>query len=104
MASEDRRVFKRFGVVLKISYFLYNAPYAREGLMIDVSRTGACLKIQKEKNLSAGGTILLEILARDLKNVNIKGAIVWIKQTEEGYIIGVKFNKPLDDASFRSIT
>jgi hypothetical protein len=104
MASEDRRVFKRFGIVLKISYFLYNAPYAKEGLMIDVSRTGACLKIQKEPNLSVGGTILLEILARDHNNINIKGAITWIKQIEDGYVTGIKFNKPLDDASFRSIT
>jgi hypothetical protein len=103
MALEDRRVFKRFDVLLKISYFLYNAPYPKEGLMIDISRTGACLKIQKETNLSAGGTILLEILSRDLNNVNIKGEISWVKQTEEGFIIGVKFNKAIDDASFRSI-
>jgi hypothetical protein len=72
--------------------------------LIDVSRTGACLKIQKELNLTVGGTILLEILARDHNNINIKSQIVWFKQTEDGYVIGIKFNKPLDDASFRSIT
>jgi PilZ domain len=104
MALEDRRVFKRFGVLLKISYFLYNAPYPKEGLMIDISKTGACLKIQKEANLSVGATILLEILSRDLNNINIKGDISWVKQSEEGFVIGVKFNKVLDDASFRSIT
>ena len=104
MATEDRRAFKRFGVLLKISYFLYNAPYPKEGLLVDVSRRGACIKIQKESNLSAGGTILLEILAKDLNNINIKGEIAWFKQTEDGLVIGVKFNKPLDDTSFRSIT
>ena len=104
MATEDRRSFKRFGILLKISYFLHNAPYPKEGLMIDISRTGACLKIQKETNLSAGSTILLEILAKDFNNINIKGNIIWVKQTEEGFVIGVKFNKPLDDAIFCSIT
>jgi hypothetical protein len=104
MATADRRTFKRFGVLLKVSYFLYNAPYAKDGLMIDLSRTGACLKIQKEQSLSAGGTILLEILARDLNIINIKGEIMWFKQTEDGFVVGIKFNKPLDDASFRSIT
>ena len=104
MATEDRRTFKRFGVLLKISYFLYNAPYPKEGLMLDISRTGACIKTQKETNFSVGGTILLEILARDLNNINIKGEIIWAKQTEEGFVVGVKFNKPLDDAIFRSIT
>ena len=104
MATEDRRTFKRFGVLLKVSYFLYNAPYPKEGLMIDVSRTGASIKIQKESNLSVGGTILLEILAKDFNNINIKAAISWVKQTEDGFVIGVRFNKPLDDPSFRSIT
>ena len=104
MTLENRRAFKRFGVLLKTSYFLHNAPYPKEGLMIDVSRTGACLKIQKETNLSVGGTILLEILSRDLNNINIKGEISWVKQTEEGFVIGVKFTKALDDASFRSFT
>jgi hypothetical protein len=104
MATEDRRAFKRFGVLLKISYFLYNAPYPKEGLMLDVSRTGACIKTQKETNLSVSGTILLEILARDLNSINIKGEISWARQTEEGFVVGVKFNKPLDDATFRSIT
>ena len=104
MATENRRDFKRFGVLLKLSYFLHNAPYPKEGFMIDLSRIGACIKIQKETNLSVGGTILLEILARDLNSINIKGEIAWAKQTEEGFVIGVKFNKPLDDAIFRSIT
>jgi hypothetical protein len=104
MSLEDRRVFKRFGVLLKISYFLYNAPYPKEGLMLDISKTGACLKIQKEANLSVGGTILLEILSRDSNNINIKGEISWVKQSEDGYVIGVKFNKVIDDATFRSIT
>jgi hypothetical protein len=104
MVTDNRRTFKRFGVLLKISYFLHNAPYPKEGLMVDVSRKGACIKIQHESNLSAGGTILLEILAKDLNNINIKGEIAWSKQTEDGLLIGVKFNKPLDDASFRSIT
>jgi len=40
--------------------------------MLDISKTGACLKIQKEANLSVGGTILLEILSRDNNNINIK--------------------------------
>jgi hypothetical protein len=104
MATENRRAFKRFGVLLKISYFLHNAPYPKEGLMLDVSRTGACIKIQKETNLSVSGTVLLEIIARDLNNINIKGEIMWFKQTEDGFVVGIKFNKPLDDASFRSIT
>jgi hypothetical protein len=104
MATENRRTFKRFGVLLKISYFLYNSSYAKEGLLVDVSRTGACIKIQKESNLSAGGTILLELLTKDLNNINIKGEIAWFKQTEDGCVIGVKFNKPLDDTSIRSIT
>jgi c-di-GMP-binding flagellar brake protein YcgR len=104
MATEDRRAFKRFEVLLKITYYLYSAPYPKEGLLVDVSRRGACIKIQKEINLSAGGTILLEILTPDLKTLNIKGEIVWFKQSEDGYIVGIKFNKLLDDASFRSIT
>lgn len=104
MATEDRRAFKRFEVLLKVTYYLYNAPYPKEGLLVDVSKRGACIKIQKEINLSAGGTILLEILTTDLKTLNIKGEIVWFKQSEDGYIVGIKFNKLLDDASFRSIT
>ncbi len=104
MATEDRRAFKRFEVLLKITYYLYNAPYPKEGLLVDVSRRGACIKLQKEPNLSVGATILLEILTKDLKTLNMKGEIIWFKQLEDGFIAGLKFHKLLDDAAFRSIT
>ena len=102
--NDNRRRYKRFGVHLKIRYFLYHSSYPQEGLLIDVSRHGACAQIQHESNLSIGGIVLLEVLTNAWSNLNIRAEIAWFKKTEEGFVVGVKFIKPLDDPTFQSIS
>ena len=103
--KDNRRRYKRFEVLIQIRYFLYHSSYPQDGLLIDVSKHGACIKIQQESNLSIKGMVLLEVLTTDCNNINIRAEIAWLKKTEEGFfVVGVKFIKPLDDATFHSIS
>ena len=101
--NENKRVHKRSAVLLPVRYFLLNSTYPKEGVIIDVSRQGACVKLPTEKSISKGSGIILEVFDKQFNNITIRGEVVWIRQTADTFIVGVKFQKLLDMNTFNNL-
>ncbi len=101
--TKVKRVYQHFAVFLRMHYALGNSNDLQEGAIIDISRDGACIKIQNERNISKGDTISLEIQTKDFNNITINGEIIRFKHTKDGYVVDIKFNKLYDSALIKSI-
>jgi hypothetical protein len=101
--KEDRRSWKRFDLLMKANYFLPKNTWYKECAIIDISRQGACIKTPAETDIRAGSSISLELFTKEIQSVNIKGIIKWIKESENGLIIGIKFNSALDNKIYKNL-
>lgn len=65
--------------------------------IIDFSREGMGVKFQSKEEITVGSVIYLEITVyRELKTLNLKGTIKWIKAESGGsYVGGIELDKPL---------
>jgi hypothetical protein len=68
-------VHKRSAVLLPARYFLLNSTYPKEGVIIDVSRQGACVKLPTEKSISKGSIIILEVFDKQFNNILLEGKL-----------------------------
>jgi hypothetical protein len=94
--KENRRIGKRFMVLFQARFLVVHSQSYKECIIIDISRKGACAKLPPGENVMIGGEIFFELPTKGLDNVMVKGEVVWSKQIENGFIIGVKFKKLLD--------
>jgi hypothetical protein len=91
----NRRSCQRFTVLLKAQYYFENNHSYRNCTIIDISRSGAAIMLQKDDNAAKGNTIFLEI-AKELEPIRLKGSIVWVSLIENGYLAGIRFTKLID--------
>ena len=94
--KENNRSWQRFNVLLKAKYFLDDFSWYREGVIIDISRQGTSINLPIDEKVALGNSIILEVVTKQLDNVTFKGEIVWIKQSENAFLIGIRFKKLLD--------
>ena len=94
--KENRRDEKRFLVFIQARFLMAHSQRYKECVIIDISRTGACAKLPRGEIVTIGGEIFFELPTKELENGTVKGEIVWSKQIENGFIIGVKFKNLLD--------
>jgi len=94
--KENVRSWQRFNVLLNAKYFLEDFSWYRECVIIDISRQGASINLPIDEKVALGTSIILEIVTNQLDNVTFKGEIVWIKQSENAFLIGIRFKKLLD--------
>jgi uncharacterized protein YuzE len=92
-AKQNQRTWERFIALLKAHYAVEHSTLYKECIIIDISMKGACVKLQRDKNISTGTSIFLKVLTKDQKKHTIQGEIVWIEQTENAYIAGINFKK-----------
>jgi hypothetical protein len=90
-------------VILKAHYFFEHCNWYRECLIIDISRKGACTKLPIDEKIIRGAVIFLEIFNKQFQSTTVRGTIIWIKQTENAFIIGIKFKKVLDSHTFQTV-
>jgi hypothetical protein len=94
--KENNRSWQRFNVLLTARYFLDDFSWYREGVIIDISRQGASINLPIDEKVALGNRIILEVVTKQLESITIKGEIIWIKQFEKAFLIGVRFKKLLD--------
>jgi len=98
--KDNRRSTQRFNVLLNAQFYFDNHPGYKDCTIIDISRSGASIKISRDENAVKGTIIILEIL-KGLESINLRGEIVWVTQIENGYLIGIKFGKLIDSNTFK---
>ncbi len=96
-AKEDRRLWKRYIILLTGKYLLDKDKRHKECIVIDISRQGACIKTPLENNVLRGDSICLEIFTKEKTSIVINSAIQWTKKIEHGLLIGIKFETLLDN-------
>jgi hypothetical protein len=94
--KENGRSWQRFNILLRARYFLQDFSWYRECVIIDISRQGASVNLPIDEKVALGNSIILEVVTKQLDNITFKGDIVWIKQSENAFLVGVKFKKLLD--------
>jgi len=94
--KENNRSWQRFNVLLKAKYFLDDFSWYREGVIIDISRQGVSINLPIDEKVVLGNSIVLEVITKQLESITMKGEIVWIKQFEKAFLVGVRFKKLLD--------
>jgi len=94
--KENSRSWRRFNVLLNAKYFLEGVNWYRECVIIDISKQGASVNLPIDEKVVLGTNVILEVITKQLENVIFKGKIVWIKQSESTFLIGIKFKKLLD--------
>lgn len=94
--KENSRACQRFNILLKGKYLLEGVSWYRECVIIDISREGASVNMPIEEKISLGTFVILEIVNKQLDNIILKGAVKWIKQSENALLVGVRFKKLLN--------
>ena len=67
--SEDKRSRDRFKFVLKGQYSCEQRSRKRECTVLDISESGACLKLPKDADFAEGASIFIEVLNREMKKI-----------------------------------
>jgi hypothetical protein len=93
LVKESRRAWQRFIVLFKAEYFTEQSAVHRDCIVVEISMSGACVKLPRDKNIASGITMFLKLLTKESKPISIEGKIVWVKQAEHAIIAGIKFTK-----------
>lgn len=101
--QKNKRVWPRYNVMLQAHCFSLGCALNIECTIIDISKGGASIRLQKCENISCGMTIIVNITNKKLQDIAINGTIAWIKRAEESYFVGIKFKKLLDADTLLSI-
>lgn len=87
----ERRRYPRKEFVTKVNYFVITTP-SGSGLIKNISEGGICMFV--EKILLPSTILKLEFnLPEQNEAISIEaiGKVVWIKEVEGGYLVGVQF-------------
>jgi hypothetical protein len=102
-SSEDKRSGDRFKLFLKGQYSCGQVSMKRECTVLDISMSGACLKLSRDEDLTEGTLIYFEVLNREMKRIPLEARIVWSQNTGESVLIGSRFIQALDKDVFDSL-
>lgn len=102
--KENNRSWQRFIVMLRAYYVLNGELHQRkEGLVIDISRLGLCVKFHQDEKVTVGNSIYLEIFTKKMATITAKGTVTWTRKSANALIGGVKFLKMLDNSTFNDL-
>jgi hypothetical protein len=101
--SGDRRKWERFKCVLQGKYYLEQRGTPRGCTVLDISVTGACLKVPGDEEVAAGTSIFIEVLNGEMNKITIEALAIWCQHTDESVLVGCWFVTMLDTATFESL-
>ena len=83
----DRRVYERLHILMKARFFTEKQKGWGECTIFNISTRGMALRFHTDEKIRVGSTIYLEIGSTEqLKLVNLKGRVRWMKQVESDCI------------------
>jgi len=100
---EDQRSWERFKFFLKAKCSFEQSSRKRECTVLDMSVTGACLKLPKDVDVAEGAQIVIEVLNKDMNKVSMESLVMWSQHTGVSVLVGCKFKQTLDTAVFDSL-
>jgi hypothetical protein len=103
ITSKDKRSGDRFKLFLKGQYSCGQDSVKKECTVLDISMSGACLKLSKDENFTEGALIYFEVLNREMKRIPLEARIVWSQHTGESVLVGSRFIQALDKNVFDSL-
>ncbi len=88
---EEKRIFARIKTTLEAQYHTEEEEEWKDCQVIDVSQIGMGIKfLTREKNI-VGSIIHLKIfIPKELRPVNVKGILKWIKPRKNDFIGGIE--------------
>ena len=97
--SEEKRSNIRFSTNLKARYFTGETVNNwEECTVFDASRKGMGIKFHTPEEIKIGSTINLETLVpSEVKPLNVRGTLKWIKQEANEFVGGVELTQVSDE-------
>jgi hypothetical protein len=102
-SSTDNRSGDRFKLFLKGQYSCGQSGMKKECTVLDISMSGACLKLSRDADFTEGALIYFEVLNREMKRIPLEARIVWSQPTGESVLVGSRFIQALDKNIFDSL-
>lgn len=103
ITSKDKRSRDRFKLFLKGQYSCGQLSMKKECTVLDISMSGACLKLPKDADVGEGASIFFEVLNQEMKRIPLEARIVWSQHTGESVLVGSRFIQALDKDIFDSL-
>ena len=94
----DRRVYERLHILMKARFFTEKQKGWGDCTIFNISSRGMALRFHTDEHIRVGSTIYLEMgTTEQLKRVNLKGKVRWVKQVESDCIGGIELSKAIDE-------
>ena len=96
----NRRSKDRYTVETSVQYFIKNkSQQFREGTIVNISRSGAAIKITEP--VEVGQILFLEMLATDLRQINLRGQVKWYDYEKK--LCGLAFSELINTMELDSM-
>jgi|GEM_PF-1246551 len=102
-SSGDNRSGDRFKLFLKGQYSCGQVSMKKECTVLDISMSGACLKLSRDEDLTEGILIYFEVLNREMKRIPLEARLMWSQNTGESVLVGCRFIQALEKDVFDSL-
>ena len=98
-STAEDRIFIRFSTNLKARYFIKEIGESwGDCTVFNVSRKGMGINFHTTEKIESGSTINLKIIiTSELKPMDVKGTLRWVKQVEDECICGIELTEVLDE-------